>query len=752
MAEQVHIFGVRHHGPGCARSLKAALAALKPDCVLIEGPPEADEIVALAGNAKLKPPVALLIYAVEKPQLSAFYPFAVFSPEWQALQYAVKKNVPVRFMDLPLAHRFALDEKPPETPLTSEEDADAAPAEDLPQWIRHDPLQHLAEAAGYADGELWWDHLVEHRRAPGDLFAAIHEAMSSVREAVPPIDDRHEAQREAHMRTVIRAAMKEGFERIAVICGAWHAPVLTPAKMPPAKDDDALLKGLPKIKTAAAWVPWSYGRLTFASGYGAGIASPGWYHHLFNCDDDIAIHWVTKVARLLRREDLDASSAHVIETVRLAETLAAVRHRPVVSLDELTEATRSVLCFGDTAPLALIHQRLIVSETLGEVPDDGAVAPLQLDLSRQQKRLRMPADAGAKDYELDLRKQLDLERSEMLHRLALLNVPWGERATAGNAKGTFKEIWHVQWQPEYAIRLIEAGIHGNTLYDAATGAARRAAAAARELPPVTALLDQAIQASLPEAANFLMRRVETLAAVAADVAHMMQALPALANIVRYGNVRKTDTSMVSRVVDGLLTRIVISLPGACASLDDQAAADMDGHIRGMHEAVLLLQVDEQLNLWTACLRQLADQQGLHGLLAGRCVRLLLDGGHINADEAATRMSFALSVGADPAFAAAWVEGFLKGSGLVLLHDERLWSVVDAWVATLPADQFALVLPLLRRSFSQFAPPERKQMGRRVQQGAAGSRSVVSADIDPARAAKVLPVLRTILGLPQEVAP
>ena len=35
----VHLFGIRHHGPGCARSLLRALDELRPDCILIEGPP-----------------------------------------------------------------------------------------------------------------------------------------------------------------------------------------------------------------------------------------------------------------------------------------------------------------------------------------------------------------------------------------------------------------------------------------------------------------------------------------------------------------------------------------------------------------------------------------------------------------------------------------------------------------------------------------------------------------------------------------
>jgi len=75
------------------------------------------------------------------------------------------------------------------------------------------------------------------------------------------------------MRQSIRAVEREGFERIAVVCGAWHAPVLQ--TMPAAKTDAALLKGLAKVKVSATWVPWTMGRLTYWSGYGAGVESNG---------------------------------------------------------------------------------------------------------------------------------------------------------------------------------------------------------------------------------------------------------------------------------------------------------------------------------------------------------------------------------------------------------------------------------------------------------------------------------------------
>jgi hypothetical protein len=771
-----HFFGIRHHGPGSARSLRQALEALKPDCILVEGPPDAEEVLSLAAHADLKPPVALLVYDPEKPERSAFYPFAVFSPEWQAIQFGLDKKVPVRFMDLPQSVDMGLAEEEAKAAANSasaslgadspesERDADAEaradsatpPSQTTEAHISRDPLAHLARAAGYSDSERWWEHMVEHRREGGDVFAAVLEAMTALREvaiqsSLQQSEPEREERREAHMRQTIRETQKEGFERIAVVCGAWHAPAL--AKMPPAKVDAALLKGLPKRRVVATWIPWTYSRLALASGYGAGIESPGWCDFLWSRNGrrkgDVATHWLTKVARLLRGEDLDASSASVIEAVRLAESLAALRGRPLPGLPELNEATQAALCFGDPLPLRLISEKLIVSERLGEVPDDTPSVPLARDLTREQKRLRFPPEATQKQLDLDLRKPNDLDRSRLLHRLNLLGVGWGkEQRQRGSQKGTFHELWGVQWQPEFAVTLIEAGVWGNSIPGAASAKVRDDADRAPGLPTLTTLLDATLLANLPEAAEHLMSRLQAVAAVASDVDHLMGALPPLANILRYGNVRATDADMVAGVVDGLVARICIGLPGACGSLNDEAAEEMFARILETHAAIGLLQKTEHTAGWNAVLRQLADPPNLHGLIAGRACRLLHESRQLDIAEVVRRLSLALSTANTPTQAAAWVDGYLRNSGLLLLHDEALWQALDGWVTALTSDHFTAALALLRRTFSTFQAAERRQMGARVACGEKRSAvaTVVSDEFDEERANQALPLLAQLLGL------
>ena len=101
MAAAVHHFGIRHHGPGSARRLLAALAELRPAHVLVEGPSDLSDLLPLLADPAMVPPVALLAYAADRPGAASFWPFAEFSPEYQAIRWALANDVPVGLIDLP---------------------------------------------------------------------------------------------------------------------------------------------------------------------------------------------------------------------------------------------------------------------------------------------------------------------------------------------------------------------------------------------------------------------------------------------------------------------------------------------------------------------------------------------------------------------------------------------------------------------------------------------------------------------------
>lgn len=751
MTPRVRVLGIRHHGPGSARAVGTALEDYRPDLVLVEGPADADAMIPWAAAADMVPPVALLAYATKEPSQACYFPMAEFSPEWVALRWAAAHEVPAQFMDLPAANQLALRQEADARDGDDGDDAEVAASRPA------DPIAQLADAAGYTDPEAWWEDLVENSGSETDVFDVIADAMAGVRDGND--DDMFNARREAHMRKILRKALKSDAERIAVVCGAWHAPALgsiaaedKPFKLPPATADNALLKQLPKVPTTVTWVPWTHSRLSFASGYGAGVTSPGWYAHLFTSPDRPVTRWMTTAAQLLRGRDLPVSSAHIIEAVRLADALAALRARPQVGLPEVTDAVRSVMLDGSAALANLVEREVVVGEALGAVAEGVPMVPLEADLRAEAKRLRLKMAATPKEVTLDLRKDNDRAKSRLLHRLGILGIDWGERRVESGA-GTFKEGWTLTWEPEFAVRIVEASVWGTTV---PVAAAAHLIAGATSLESVARAVNTALTADLASAMPELLRLLDVHAAKDTDISHLMAAVLPLVRAGRYGDVRDTDVTELGRVARALLARIRAGLPGGLGGLGEEPAAELTARIDDVTGVVGLL--DGERDPWLATLAGIVDRHDVDTRTVGRLTRILVDNGTLTSDDAALRLSRAMTGGHTVGEKAAWIDGFCAGGALLLIHDPALLPVLDTWVRGLTDEEFDEVVPVLRRTFGAFAPAERRTIGRKVagKGGAASSPKVPRGggrggdpDPDTVAAEPALATIRMITDLERD---
>ncbi len=326
MASNVEYFGIRHHGPGSARRLIEALEVLRPVEVLIEGPADLSELIPMLADKDMVPPVALLAYPAGEPERSVFWPFSVFSPEYQAVVWAVKNGIPARFIDLPVYFRLqewnlktqsplphdetetqGTQQQPsPETKTRNTTESQPTDAESMVgrqrSEMERDPIGTLASAAGYKDGESWWQHVIEENPEPGPIFSAVADAMRALREQLTPPKN-EEAAREAHMRLEITKSRKQHDGTIAVVCGAWHVPAL--CEKHTAKEDRELLAGVVKRKISATWTPWTAPRLAISSGYSAGVAYPRWNRHLWETPrQEQTTRWLAQTAKCLRERGM----------------------------------------------------------------------------------------------------------------------------------------------------------------------------------------------------------------------------------------------------------------------------------------------------------------------------------------------------------------------------------------------------------------------------------------------------------------
>lgn len=732
----------------------------------------------------LRPPVALMAYQSDQPKNSAFYPFAEFSPEWQTMLYGKEHRVEVRPFDLPLSYTLAMraeqmaqeeaaaaqaaaqlaqetekaateqvaeqGQGPAAEALTSEselqdeaqgaEPADAE-AQDSPEHLVADPFDYLAELEGMTDGEQWWESRIEQRLESKDIFAAVELAVTALRENLPEHSSKRDLVREAWMRKELRAALKEvGAEgKIAVVCGAWHVPALAQLASFKVKDDNALIKELPKPlnknKVGITWIPWTYSRLSYYSGYGAGINAPGWYHHVFLHPDDDGTLWLTHVAEVLRGEGFDISVAHVMEAVRLARTLAALRGLTHPTLSEFNEAVTTVMGMGDDVVLRSVARALVIADRIGTIPSKVPMVPLLADVTAIQKHLRQPFVEGIKEVILDLRKPLDLERSVFFHRLGLLGIAWAKEEEA-SGRGTFKEKWQLEYRPELIVHIIEHAIYGNTLLEAVPNYVQAQMQEHPELKFITKLLEQVMTCDLPDLVAQMSARINDLAAQASDMRVLLESLPPLCAVVRYGNVRKFDFSAVRDMLETMLTRINVGGFLMCININDDAAHELKDHLGQVNLALNTLNDEACSKIWHDFITKVQASGKVHPLISGCTTRLMRDHHTITNELILQALSYYSSVGNTPNDIAFWFEGFLENSGTVLLLDDVLWGLVNSFICNLDDESFAQVLPILRRTFATFEQHERTKLGQKAK------------NFDPDKATQTLSVVAPT-GLPDD---
>ncbi|HEY4358056.1 MAG TPA: DUF5682 family protein [Acidobacteriaceae bacterium] len=768
--ERLHLLGIRHHGPGSAALLVKALDALDPACVLIEGPSEGDALIQHVADPGLKPPVAMLLYAVEDAKLASFMPFAEFSPEWQAMRWALEHKRPVRFIDWPAAVSLGIKKEAKDYANESAEEGTednaekktedrAFPKSEEPS---SDALDMLAEAAGYDDGEAFWNSLIEQHGGSGQealaVFASIETAMTEARahEDVLPAahrDTARDRRREAFMRTHIRAALKEHEGAIAVVAGAWHLSALRSSAK--ATDDRALIKDLPRVKVEATWVPWTDSRLSAYSGYGAGVISPGWYRYLWTLYEQggtpnpqaFASGWQARTAFTLRAEGYPVPTASAIEAARLALGLSAMRDLPMPSLAEMREASLATFCQGNPVPLNLIERKLYVGERVGEIGENVPQMPLARDLALWQRKTRLKPEDLEQEVKLDLRSEAGLLKSTLLHRLNLIDVHWGKLLDAQAGRGTFREVWMLNWRPELSVALAEALIYGITIEQAAGNATLEKARGTTSVTDLADLIHASLVADLPQTAAACITQLQAAAVSASDITDLMQAVTPLVKVLRYGSARDMPEDALRALIASLSVEVNAGVRIGSRSLDEDAARERITAMEAYDEALQLFGDDALTSSWRLELGHMVEDDQVTVTIAGLALRRLHDVRAWSGEKITA--AFARHTGTrEPREAGAFLQGFLRGGAEILFQDDTLLQLLDDWLCGLAEQDFIDSLPLLRRSLSSFDTVARRRLLEKLKRGPREHTSQLpapTAEDNPAFAA-ALPLLYRILGI------
>jgi hypothetical protein len=743
-----------------AWQLRAYLDRLQPEIVLIEGLTDATELIPDMTRKATKPPIAILAYTDTLPVRTLVYPLASYSPEYQAILWAKENDAKVEFIDLPSENFLGLQDvevellekarkKAAEQPAA---DADDSESEDVAAEVEGDSpteapvptaavpeprrslYEQVAELAGERDYDTYWERHYEHNASDDSYRLASLEFGRALRELEEdaPRWRAENLVREAFMRRRIEETIRAKFkpERIVAVVGAFHAPVLS-GEFPAMTDDE--LASLRKRSSKLTLMPYSYFKLSSQSGYGAGNHAPAYFELLWQQlgqDDPISarrgnlaelpMRYLSLVARHLRESGTHRSTAEVIDGVRLARTLSAMKNGLAPTLADLRDSAVTLMGHGELAVVKDALARVDVGTAIGELPKGVSQTSIQSDFERELTRLRLEKykTTVKQELALDLRENrqaktaeaafLDLARSSFFHRLRVLEIGFAQPVATRQQQTTWAERWNLQWSPESEISLVEAVLLGETVELATAYKFKLQLEKCASIAEAAVMVRDACQCGLMKSMELARQRLQELAALSSEFAAIAHAAWQLSLVARYGDVRKFDAEPLLPLIDELFVQGSVALFPA-ANCDNAAAKDLLVGIDELNKVGLEFhdRVDE--GLWTGTLQKLADADDRNPLLSGYACAILLERGLMANDALAREVSRRVSPGVPADLGAGWFEGLAQRNRYALLARQTLWEQLADYIASLDDEQFKRALVFLRRAFGSFSPQEKRHI-------------------------------------------
>lgn len=717
---KVNFFGIRHLSPAGAFYLEQMLDSVQPKIVLVEGPSDFSDTVEDIVREQTKPPFAVLAYTDHAPVRTILYPFAEYSPEYRAILWCKKNNVKFRFIDLPSDVFLALYEKrfiEDELSENSEE-----PAENGGEERRISVYDRLDSACGEDVHDTFWERVLEHcadfesYREGANLFGANIRELSE-----KSGHDLEETQlREAYMRECIREAVKSGIcaEDIVVVTGAYHVEGLKTWEKP------ETVPKLPHTGSLHTLMPYSYYRLSTRSGYGAGNRAPAYYEliwqsHIKNDMQFTANAYLSQIAEFQRKNGNAASSAQIIEAVRLSYSLAEMRGGKsgcTPTLRDLRDAAETCLGEGSFAAISIAAADTEIGTKIGALPEGVSRTSIQDDFYRLLKELKLEKyrSVTAQDLRLDLRENLrvkgekaafiDLNRSFFLHKLRILGISFAEPRATEQDNATWSETWVICWTPESEIQLVESALRGDTVELAASFMIKERVDKAAGMSDVAGAIEDAFLCGMPKAALGAVKALQAMAVEAASFEDLAQTAYRLQNIVTYGDIRKADCAPLVPILRQIYYRACLILPSSCIC-DDSASQSICEAINKLNSAELALDFLETES-WLNALKELSRRDDLNTRLSGFAAAILLERSQMTNEELKVEVSRRLSKGVPADLGAGWFEGLTLKNRYGLIARLSLWESLDEYIQSLDDEEFKRALVFLRRAFADFSSGEK----------------------------------------------
>lgn len=752
--DRVIYFPIKHFSPVSAHHLARLIREVQPVGVLVEGPEDATDLLPWVVHEDTWAPLTIFSTYVDKknvyglngvlspsPEVPArfrgWWPMTSWSPEFVALKEGHAVGAQLRLIDIPLHGHIPLHHVPRQQPNRVVRDellARGLYVESLMKAQRRRSFEEFWSATFEAD--LWDASVEDYRRRVMTFALCAREAQDQEH----LLEAEGTLMREAHMRHHVDAFLKEVPEGpVVVVTGAFHSVAL-----PHTKKQKAKLKKDRNLETSLT----AHSFKALANLYGD-THLPAYHQRIWEQlqagsqepYNAAALQLLIEVMRRARDGGEGVSTADSVGAYKVARNLATLRGNRQVTLDDLYDAVQMGYVKGDVrvrgGEIKAAMREVLTGVKLGRVTSEAGQAPLVRDYYEACREHRLDITGVKKEIRCDIHKQEKHQlKSAFLHQCNYLKIPMFERleegyswqggAAAAHYKGPdlssgenlhlITETWGMRWREEVDERLLELSDRGASVSQAAAGVLREDLIGARgNAASTTQLLLSSAQMMLLDLFDEVLAAVEDAIVLDASFVNLASALHDFVVLHSYRDALATQGHQ--RMLDTIVTlfnKACIVLPGV-ANANGAEVEQMLGHLQTLVRITLTFEgVTLDRQLLVEKIHELVQSPDGDASVRGAGFGILFSFGATREKVVARELNGYLLGSADRVLqAGSFLDGLFMSSKNIFMGSPRLLRAINKVLRELDWETFKMILPDLRRAFTQFIPTEIDDISVRV---------------------------------------
>ncbi len=736
MENQVVYFPVRHHSPACAYHLMTVIEEYNPDCILIEGPEGANELLPLMADNDTQAPFAVYYsykdssgaVSGEKKEYKCYYPFLDYSPELVAIREGSSRNVHTAFFDLPYGEILA----------ASEENRGLRRNEEKNNYNDDYYLsaslfmKRLVEKSGFRSFDELWEKYFEIDgilQSHGEFVRNMlyYCVLSRLTSREGDLKEEGCMAREAYMRKNIEQARKS-FHKILVVTGGFHTYGLLYG------NEQYSLHNIPKDNQAVYLMSYSMEAADALNGYASGMPYPAFYQEIWEgilerekapeqVYEDTALKFLVSVGKAVRKKEGYPSTYDEICAYHMAGGLARLRGKRCMGAYELADSVLSSYVKGEYTMATDLPMRTLAKELtgkqIGRLCKNAKVPPLVQDFEEMCKKYRLKIGSTIKT-ELTLNifsSERHRQMSEFFYQMDYLNTGFvslvkGPNLRMRKDKNLIREIWSYKWSTQVIAALIDASVYGGTLPEAAISKIKSGFRENISSQAASELLIRIFEMGLKSQLGDAFIRMEKLISEDGDFFSLVKTFSNLIMLEELSALYRSELD-VTGLLKSVYRKIMTSLPHMAGIKEENVSETMTA-LKTLFTILNRPCYREDRQVFCETLSDLLERDGLNPSLEGCAMGILYGLGCLDAESIGRKCAGYMSGTKEKQKSIANVfHGLFYTARDLLFSSDDYIKIIDDFIAGTDERDFMQALPGFRLAFGYFTPVETDKISGRV---------------------------------------